>query len=1165
LNGDYVFAHDRIQEAGYALIPKSELPKRHLEIGSLILAATPEEDLEENIFDIVSHLNAGRALIDKGSEKTELAALNLIAGQKAKTASAYADAKDYIETGLDLLDPDSWQKRYELTLWLHNENGELAYLAGRFDQLASTLNLIRRHARSIYDQVHIYMTQIEAETAQYNGAAALEIGLAVLKELGFDISAKPTADVGQRLHKRFANLLRSRPVDSLAHMTAMSDRKTKAASSVLASVMSTAYIVNPPLFPIISYNGAILTLEHGLDVWSPFFFGGVALVNIASMTQEAPSGELANLIWFNKQLLRIIREMLENPTTARSRSKGLMMLAFTVPWFEPIEHGVETSQATYNSGYETGDWLYGSYGAIHFAIQGIAAGVNLSAYKSLLSDYVQSLNRVGQKTTPHWLSIYLQTAQNFTEIFTEPDKLDGTFFNEKDWLPGAIIASDVSGRHFFYVNKLMLAYHFDVDDRLDEYGELAEEFLSGALSLFSVPLFHLHSALGKLRLVGASDSEDQEQSMELVNNALRLMAVWSQSVPSTFQHKYDLIAAERARVLGDLDKALDHYERAIAGARQSNFTQEEALSNELYARFWLERGNERFAGPLMREAYSLYRKWGALAKAEHLVKQYRNLIVSRSVTGDESHTGAIFDQISGDLDLLTILKASQAIAAEIELNQLLGLLMTLAIENSGAQRGLLLLPKDGQWMIVAHIGVDNTHPQIEQPRPVAESGQLSQRIVHYVARTQQTVLLDDASQRGEFVDDPYVQRNEVKSLLCTPLINQGNTSAILYLENNLSPDTFTSERVELLSLLSSQMAISIDHARTNDRLEELIEERSKALNSAEAQIRTIFDNSPVGISLTSLDGQFLAVNDAMLQMLRISEDEALQRNVTGFYAEPAKRPALMAEVQRTGSTQEFGLQLRRHDGSTFFASMNMSRLAVGDDDVLLAMVEDVTDELMAEQESGALAERERLARELHDSVSQTLFTAGMIAEAMPRMLEKDQARGRGDLEILSVLIRGASAEMRSLLLELRPDTLKDQTLDQLLETLVVAASARTQAAVSLKVEGDCILPEDVIMAFHRIAQETLNNIAKHAEASQIAVDLSCDGERTKLSIQDDGRGFDPQAIPAGHLGVSILRERAANIGAEIEIESEIGRGTQVTVSWSAAGKESALGAERGHE
>jgi PAS domain S-box-containing protein len=514
--------------------------------------------------------------------------------------------------------------------------------------------------------------------------------------------------------------------------------------------------------------------------------------------------------------------------------------------------------------------------------------------------------------------------------------------------------------------------------------------------------------------------------------------------------------------------------------------------------------------------------------------------------------GVIFDQMDGDLDLMTILKASQAITREIEIDRLLDQLMASAIENSGAQLGFLLLPDNERWMIVAQSDMDNTDLRVEQPRPVGESDLLSQRIVHYVRRTQRTVLLEDASQSGGFVDDPYVQRLEVKSLLCTPLVNQGKTSAILYLENNLSPGVFTPERVELMKLLSSQMAISIDNARTHTRLEILLEERSKALNSAEAQIRTIFDNSPVGISLTSLEGRFLAVNDAILHMLRISEEEVLQRNVTEFYADPGDRPALLGQVQQSESAQDFGVRILRNDGGSFFASLNVSRLVLEGEDVLLAMVEDVTDEITAEQEIATIEERERLARELHDAVSQTLFTAGMIADATPRLWDRDPASVQQNLELLSTMIRGASAEMRSLLLELRPDTLKDQTLGKLLDTLATAARARTRAAVSLKVKGDRILPQDVTLALHRIAQESLYNIGKHAEASQVVIDLSCDVESTKLCIQDDGRGFDPEAIPAGHLGIGIMRERAQSIGATFQIDSKPGDGTLVVVTWSEA-------------
>jgi signal transduction histidine kinase len=174
----------------------------------------------------------------------------------------------------------------------------------------------------------------------------------------------------------------------------------------------------------------------------------------------------------------------------------------------------------------------------------------------------------------------------------------------------------------------------------------------------------------------------------------------------------------------------------------------------------------------------------------------------------------------------------------------------------------------------------------------------------------------------------------------------------------------------------------------------------------------------------------------------------------------------------------------------------------------------------------------------------------MVADATPSLWEKDPATGRQNMEMLSTMIRGASAEMRSLLLELRPDTLRDQTLGSLLNTLAVAARARSQAEVSLNVEGDCQLADEVTLTLHRIAQESLNNVAKHAQASEVFVDLNCTPACVTLCIRDDGRGFDPRNIPAGHLGIGIMRERAQKIGATLTIDSTPGGGTIVSVTWS---------------
>jgi len=836
-NGYYEFAHDRIQEAGYSLIPKAGLPHTHLKIGRLLLADTAAEELEENIFSIVGHLNTGRALIESDSEKIDLAALNLKAGQKAKAASAFSDAKTYIEVGIDLLGPDSWQGQYELTLSLYNENGELASLTGQYDQIAPTVDLIRANAKSIYDQMGIYRTQIEAETSQYHLGNALEIGLDLLKALGVEIPAQPDAKDYQSLQDRLFDLLATDPIERMAELGEMTDERALAVCSLFASLMSTSYVGNPPLYPIIAYRSAIMTLKFGLIAWSPFFFGNAAVMTVSSIDHETPVDEALRLIQYGKKLVEATQELLDNPVTARGRVKTLFLLTFSSSWFVPIEEVIELARITFRNGNEAGDLLYGSYGAYQFSIYGFVAGMNLDLFNSELSDYVNSQIRAGQETSTHWQAIYLQSAQNFTEISADPLRLRGTYFDEDEWLPKARAAHDIFGQHHVLIQKPILAYHFDLDEQLAEYAGEIDYLLEYNPATLTVLLHHFYLSLAKLRLVGSR--EEKPGTMKFVNDNLRWMEIWSQSVPSTFQHKYDLIAAEKARVLGQMETALSHYERAIQGAQGAGFTHEEALANELYARFWAERDNDRFAGPLMREAHSLYRKWGAHAKAEHLTRRYPDWLIGRTIVVDQPGTQIISDEITGDLDLLTVLKASQDIASEIVLDNLLVKLMTNVIENSGAQRGYLILEQDEQWKIIAEAAVDDTETYVRAAKNISETDLLAQGIVYYVARTQETVVLEDASQSGEFVQDQYVQSHQARSILCTPLINQGNTSGILYLENNLAPRVFSAQRVNLLRLLSAQMAISIDNARIHDNLEAVVAKRTQELQVAKENAKKL--------------------------------------------------------------------------------------------------------------------------------------------------------------------------------------------------------------------------------------------------------------------------------------------------------------------------------------
>jgi PAS domain S-box-containing protein len=357
-----------------------------------------------------------------------------------------------------------------------------------------------------------------------------------------------------------------------------------------------------------------------------------------------------------------------------------------------------------------------------------------------------------------------------------------------------------------------------------------------------------------------------------------------------------------------------------------------------------------------------------------------------------------------------------------------------------------------------------------------------------------------------------------------------------------------------LQLRDTQLHLEELLAERTAELEKLLQEQSEKLNLAEEQIRTLFESSTVGVAVTTFEGQWLTVNKALVDMLRTTEAELMQRNVGEVYADPNQREALLATLRRSGNVRDFKVHILRDDGSSFFARFNSVRLILGGREVFMAIVDDVTEQMLAEQQAAVLQERERLARELHDAVTQTLFSASLLAGTTPQIWDKDQAMARQNLNQLGRLLRGALAEMRTLLYELRPVAMQDQTLGQLLGLLTEAAYARTRAKVSLNVEADCTLPEDVTLALHRIAQESLNNVAKHAEATEVDVTLVCDPEGVVLRISDDGRGFNPADIPPGHFGIGNMAERAHKIGAIFEVDSHPGSGTEVVVTWSEPGE-----------
>ncbi len=842
---EYKFLHDRVQQAAYALIDESHRQVVHLQIGRNLLGKTSPDGILEKLFEIVDHLNHGIELVTAQPERDEIARLNLIAGQKAKAAIAYSMAQQYLATGRDWLAASSWQTNYDLTLDLYLETTEVAYLCGHFNEMERWANLVLQHAKSILDKVKVYEVKIQTCVAQNKLLEAIKIGQQALEMLEVNFPCSPTQfEIQKRLEETKA-FLTGKNVEDLNNLPVMTDAYKLAAIRILSSISSPTYQAAPVMLPMIICEQVSLSIQHGNAPFSAFAYAAYGTI-LNGVIQDIEAA-----YQFGSLALSLVE---------RFNAKELQSKIFTVVAVNIIHgkyHVKETLsllQKAYSNGIENGDLEWASIAAQNKCQHSYFMGLELTLLEQEMASYSNALAQLKQETPLNYHQICRQAVLNLLSTVKNPCCLKGEAYNEEKFLPLHLAANDRTGLHYFYVHKLILCFLFGELQKAVENALAAEQYLEGATGQLTVPLFHFYDSLAQLMLYPDAADTQQEHLLLVVTNNQQKLQKWAQFAPMNFQHKYDLVEAEKARVLGQILEAEDFYEQAIQGARENGYIQEEALAYELAAKFYLSRGREKFAQTYMKEAHYCYGRWGAKAKVADLEARYPQLLtqsptVTRTTdTGTTNPTTTTGNRSGSSLDLATVMKASQAISSEIVLDKLLASLMKILIENAGAQKGFLLLETQGKLLIEASGTVEQEQVTVLQSIPI-DSGDVSTAIANYVARTKESVVLHDASREGKFTNDPYIQAHQPKSILCAPLLNQGKLVSIVYLENNLTTGAFTPDRLEVLKLLSSQAAISIDLAKLYAEV-----------RANESRLTQFLEAMPVGVTILDANGKPYYVN-----------------------------------------------------------------------------------------------------------------------------------------------------------------------------------------------------------------------------------------------------------------------------------------------------------------
>jgi predicted ATPase/signal transduction histidine kinase len=843
----YKFLHDRVQQAAYALISESQKQATHLKIGKLLLQNAPAEYLEDYIFDIVNQLNAAREIIDSASEKIQLAKLNLMAGRKAKASAAYALAVKYLAVGIELLPPESWQTDGDLSLALYESAAETAYLNTDFSQMERWAEIVLQEAKNDLDKIKVFEVKIAACAMQTKPLEAVRIGREALQLLGTTFPTAPTPlHIQQALNKTAAYLAGKR-IEDLINLPLMTNIHQLAIMRILSSMFSATFIAEPALLPLIVCQQVNLSINYGNSVFSAFGYANYGAI-LKGLVRDFDAGDRFGQLALN---LVDIFDALE------FKSKTLNLVAFILMHGKHhIKDTLPLLEEAHKSALENGDLEYVGYSAVNICQSLYFMGQSLPELELKIANYNNLLFKLKQETVFTWNQIYRQAVLQLMGKLDNGDIFNGEFCSDEKLLPLLVQANDRVGLQHFFLQKLILAYLFGQSDRALAYAAEAEAYLDGVPGFINVPEYHFYEALARLNLYPNATSQAQQEHLFYTSGHQKRMLKKAECAPMNFQHKYDLVTAEKARVLGNIVEAMEYYDRAIQGAQDSGYIQEQALAAELAGVFYLSLGREKIAKTYLTEARYCYQRWGAKAKIAHLESKYPQLLTASTAGNDrvEIHRTSSASTSSGNagvLDLKTVVKASQTLAGEIVLDKLLAKLMKIVIENAGAERGFLILKKEGQWAIEASgsiagdpLGAMKSIPLdfVEEAREVTL---LSVAIVNYVARTQQNVVLNDASREGQFTRAPYIIATQPKSILCTPLIHQGKLSGILYLENNLTTNAFTPDRLEVLQLLSSQIAISIENAQLyanlqqfNQNLEQLVQQRTCELSETLSDLKS---------------------------------------------------------------------------------------------------------------------------------------------------------------------------------------------------------------------------------------------------------------------------------------------------------------------------------------
>jgi len=896
LEDAYRFVHDRVQEAAYSLIPEEGRAAAHLRIGQLLSAHTPPEKREEAIFEIVNQLNRGTELITSVDERDHLAELNLIAARRAKASTAYASALQFSIAGAALLTQDCWERCHDLIFQLELHRAECEFLTGALEAAEQRLNVLASRAETTIERASVTGLRVDLYVMLDQYTRAIAVGLDYLRVLGVEWSPHPTNQDVHCEYERIWSQLGSRAIEDLLELPLMTDAASLATMDVITLIAPAAFFTEPNLHDIAVCWAVNLSLERGNSDASCDAYVRLGLIASQRFRDHQAAYRLGQLAY----------ELIEQRGFKRFQARTYHHIGtHLIPCAKHVRAARELLRRSFQMANESGDLLYASCVCNALNQNLLSAG---DALGDVQVDFEHALEFV--RTVAHRFSVdivssqlaYVRNLRGLTRQFGSFD--DGQYdehgmeghFSENPNVPFP--------EWWYWILKLQAHFHAGDYTSALRAARRVERLPSLSRLLSMAADYHLFSALSHAASCDSGVPEQQTEHMTALAAHHSEFIAWAESGPVNFENVAALVGAEIARLEGRELDAMRLYERAIQSARANGFVHHEALAHELAGRFCLRRGFETAGSAHLRHARASYALWGADGKVRQLDELYPHLRKEEFSPDARGTIGAPVEH----LELKTVIRVSQTIAGEIVLEKLLDTLMRIALEEAGAERGLLIIPRGTEIHVQAEATTNGEAVIVRLEEVIAGQAEAPESVLSYVMRTGETVVLDDASTDPLFSADAYIRDRHARSLLCLPLLRSGKPTGVLYLENNLVPRVFTPARIAVLRMLASQAAMSLE----NSRLYRDLAER-------EAKIRRLVDADIVGVMIWELEGRILEANDVFLRMVGYERADLISGRLRWTALTPVewreRDGQAIAELKSAGTFHPFEKEYFRKDGS----------------------------------------------------------------------------------------------------------------------------------------------------------------------------------------------------------------------------------------------------------